>query len=265
MNKIRQIVIVVWVILIAGCVSTNLQSKIPIEDIPENISPNIRAQIERLYSSDPVERGNAARALGRMGNKATPAVPFLIGTLQDRAALVRWWCKIGETFFNTSPGEEAAGALGEIGDARAVEPLIAALKDKNSGIRYGAAGALGEIGDARAVEPLIAALKDKHPVVRETAAEALGEIGDARAVEPLIAALKDKGPGVLEKAAEALGEIGDARAVEPLIAALKDKHPVVREKAAEALEKITGQEFWADQAKWQEWWDKHKSEMLKNR
>ena len=35
----------------------------------------------------------------------------------------------------------------------AVETLIEALKDKNSGIRRAATIALGEIGDARAVEP----------------------------------------------------------------------------------------------------------------
>ena len=40
-----------------------------------------------------------------------------------------------------------------------MEPLIAALKDENPGVRTEAAKALGEIGDARAVQPLIEALK----------------------------------------------------------------------------------------------------------
>ena len=75
--------------------------------------------------------------------------------------------------------------------APAVEPLIAALKDKNNYVHREAAEALGKIGDSRAVEPLIAALKDWDQDVRYTAAEALGKIGDSRVVEPLIAALKD--------------------------------------------------------------------------
>ena len=45
---------------------------------------------------------------------------------------------------------------------------------------------------APAVEPLIAALRDKDWHVREGAAEALGWIKDPSAVEPLIGALKDK-------------------------------------------------------------------------
>ena len=117
----------------------------------------------------------------------------------------------------------AAKALGEIGDARAVEPLILAVGNERSG-SY-AAEALGEIGDARAVEPLIGVLSSSdYPGVHCRAAEALGKIGDARAVEPLIEALNDSGeennPSNSKFAAGALGKIGNARAVEGLIEAL---------------------------------------------
>src|SRR5450759_2332909 len=75
---------------------------------------------------------------------------------------------------------------------RDVKGLIKALGyQKDPAVRRAAAEALGQIGDARAVEPLIAALKDESWGVRRAAAEALGQIGDARAAEPLIAALKD--------------------------------------------------------------------------
>jgi HEAT repeat protein len=158
--------------------------------------------------------------------------------------------------------QAAAVALGAIGDARAVEPLIAALKDEDSGVRLWAAKALDAIGwkpetgeaealyliaqrkwdgcvkiGAPAVEPLIAALKGEDWRVREAAAEALGKVGDARAVEPLIAALKDGDSDVRKAAAEALAKIG-APAVEPLIAALKGEDWRVREAAAEALVNI---------------------------
>jgi len=64
-----------------------------------------------------------------------------------------------------------------------VKGLIKALGyEKDSRVRRDAAGALGKIGDARAVEPLIAALKDEDKDVRTAAARVLGQIRDARAV-----------------------------------------------------------------------------------
>ena len=90
---------------------------------------------------------------------------------------------------------------------------------------------------ARAVEPLIAALKGSDRVMQWRAAEALGTLGAARAVEPLIAALKDSKSSVRMSAAEALGKLGDARAVGWLINALKGDRDV-RWRAAKALRRI---------------------------
>ena len=59
-----------------------------------------------------------------------------------------------------------------------IECLIAALKDKDSNVREAAAEALGELGDKRAVKPLLTALKkDKDSNVRDAAAKALGKLG----------------------------------------------------------------------------------------
>jgi len=135
---------------------------------------------------------------------------------------------------------DAAEVLGEIGDKRAVEPLIDALKDADCMVQWNAAEGLGKIGDKRAIEPLIITLKAENDILRERAAEALGEIGDARAVEPLIGALNDEDEGVRSSAAEALGKIGDVRAVQPLINALKDEDWYVRSSAETALKKIRG-------------------------
>jgi hypothetical protein len=122
--------------------------------------------------------------------------------------------------------------LGKIRDPRAVEPLVAVLKDVDYGVRENAAKALGK----DAVEPLIATLKDPDPNARISAAKALAEIGP-EAVEPLIAALEDPNPDARFLAADALGKIKDPRAVEPLVAVLKDADYGVRENAAKALGK----------------------------
>ena len=118
---------------------------------------------------------------------------------------------------------------------RLMEPIIEAVQikprsHKDEKQKNNAAKALGNFGDIRAVEPLIKALGDKETQYlgswRALAAEALGKIGDARAVEPLIAVLgiqhtTDYGHWghlrLIKSAIEALGKIGDTRAVEPLI------------------------------------------------
>ncbi len=134
----------------------------------------------------------------------------------------------------------AAEALGKIGDKRAIEPLIQALK--KGAFPGEVAEALGEIGDVRAVEALINTLIHGYSDVQWKAAEALGKIGDARAVESLIQALGDKtsyqNSYVRWKAAEALGKIGDVRAVGALIQASFYDDDGVKYSAGNALEKI---------------------------
>jgi len=153
--------------------------------------------------------------------------------------------------------KDAAEALGKIGDARAVEPLIAALRDTDSEVCRSAAGALEQIGDARAVEPLIAALGDEDASVRGAAAGALGEIGPEAGVVPaLIQALGDEDKNVRWHAAWALKIGPEAReAVPALIQALEDEYEPLRGAAAGALRTITGQDFGEDADLWQQWWE----------
>jgi HEAT repeat protein len=166
-----------------------------------------------------------------------------------RASQCRWIARIRTdgrikiTFKDKDTNEysvvrgQAARALGYIGDRRAIEPLIAALKDKDPHVRNRAAGGLGNpaIEDARVVEPLIAALNDEFWRVRATAVVGLGGTKDPRAFELLIAALDDGHPNVRKRAAGTLGKIKDHKAVEPLIALLTDDNQAVRAAAAVAL------------------------------
>jgi HEAT repeat protein len=102
-----------------------------------------------------------------------------------------------------------------MGDRRAIEPLIGALKDGYVPVNLPAAYALVQIGEP-VVIPLIKALEDKAKTVRFFSAEILGKIGDRRAVEALINALKDEEADVRHSAAEALGKIGDTMALAAL-------------------------------------------------
>jgi len=142
-------------------------------------------------------------------------------------------------------------ALGEIGDVRAVEPLIVLATSEQEGImlkypsthgfyeetiRGSAVRVLGEIGDVRAVEPLIGVLSDKE--VCASAARALGGFGDVRAVKPLIRVLSSKNRNGYASAVRALGEIGDVQAVESLVRILLDENSGVRYNVATALDKL---------------------------
>ena len=227
------------------------QPNIPQENIPSHIPADVRQQIERLYSPDPIDRGSAAYCLREMDARAVPAIPFLIAMLGDNTVI-----EGGGP--STSPGEEAARTLVTLGKP-AVGPLMTALKDEHLGIRRMAVSILGNIKNPRAVGPLSATLKDENRNVRMMAAWALGQIGKP-AVESLIVALRDKDLPSRGDAAWALGKIKDPRAVEALIAALKDEKPNIQEDAAKALRKMTGKDFGVDPVKWQSWWKQNKGD-----
>jgi HEAT repeat protein len=138
----------------------------------------------------------------------------------------------------------AAIALAQLGDVRAVKPLIATLKEGGvSGRDYWAVIALGNLGDPRGLESLIVTLKTyDQRVMREAAADALGELGDRRAIDALIGTFRNpqENPDVCTAAAQALKRLGgpeaeSAIAVEPLVAALDAGDYAARWTAADAL------------------------------
>ena len=77
------------------------------------------------------------------------------------------------------------------------------LSDGEARIRRRAALAIGHVGIAEGVDPLVALLADRDPEVRQMAAFALGLIGDARAREARIHAARiwdEKALSVVEQA-----------------------------------------------------------------
>lgn len=90
--------------------------------------------------------------------------------------------------------------------------LIRLLGDGDVRIRRRAALAVGRVGLADGVAPLVSLLTDAEPEVRQMAAFSIGLIGDRSGGDPLIAALGDPSPFVKGSAAEALGLIGDPSA-----------------------------------------------------
>ena len=167
----------------------------------ESVQPALR---RALSDGDPMVAGDAARALGAIGNKASPSVDALVTTLSHENPYVRVY---------------AAEALASIGPsaAKATEALAQALDDETPGVRWAACEALGSIGPAAqsAVPQLIEALNDEFLYVRIFAAGALGNIGPKAqpAVKALKAAASD--PVVREEAEWALSRIGGVTPGEP--------------------------------------------------
>lgn len=166
---------------------------------------------------------------------------------KDRHNVVCW--AAFEALHNIDPDWSKSEA------ARAAVPLfidvlknrvLTSTKDRDYGVRRVAVEALGKIGDARAVETLIATLKDLEEDIRYCAVESLGRIRDARAVEPLIGTLLHGDYVVCKAAFRVLDDIDRnwckskaAIAAEPkFIAALKDSDNCVRWAAAETLDRI---------------------------
>ncbi len=102
---------------------------------PEQAVPLLLQALERFD----IVSGEAVNSLIRIGH---PAEPALIRELQGGTAWGRW---------------HAARALGGIGGEQAIVPLLDALRDDDSGVRWEAVHALSAYGPA-VVDPLLRAL-----------------------------------------------------------------------------------------------------------
>lgn len=140
----------------------------------------------------------------------------------------------------------AATTLSTLHDERAVEPLIELMlrpantrEERNN--RRAAISALGEIGDRRAVAPLLAFMQDKslHSALRSGAVSSLGRIGDASTIPPITQTLKDTtNPDEVRAAAvQVLGRLGCIDEADLFLQIAKDQNNALdlRRKAVDAL------------------------------
>jgi HEAT repeat protein len=135
----------------------------------------------------------------------------------------------------------AAEFLGEIGCARAVEPLLEVMRntsEEDRDVRMAASRALGRIRDPRAIPALIEALRVPESWLPPRVAEVLLQFGRA-ALDPLVEQVRTAPEASVRTwAAEILGALGDDRAVAPLVACLGDLNDQVRARAASSLGKL---------------------------
>ncbi len=209
---------------------------------------DIKGLVKALASRD-TRKGQsvwmaASAALVQIGAPAVEPLLAVLGDNQVSGIAIRALGTIGdaravEALVAVLPGADAAEALGQIGDPRALEALADTLTSTSGGlVRTNAAYALALIGGDRAMELLLTiALADPGAETRQAAVSALGTMGK-RPVDRFIAALGDANASVRAAAAAALGERGGKRSVDPLVGALADQEAAVRTAAAQALEKL---------------------------
>jgi HEAT repeat protein len=205
-----------------------------------------------------LSRKYTAGALGKL--KDPRAVDALIELLHESS--------YDEDYDREEPDNEtiadAIWALFEIGDARAVAPMIQrllegdfwqedlpwsqwgdtalnlileAVKSPSETVRDGAAGLLGQFDHLDSLEPLIDLLQNDHSDrVRNAAAHALSYLRDPRAFDALLwAALHDSHDQTRDRAVTGLQMLKDERAIEVLKKALQDEDPTVWAYAQSAL------------------------------
>lgn len=175
--------------------------------------------IKSVRDSEWNVRSAAIWALGRLDDK--DAVQLVLEALHDESWDVR---------------KSAVGALTTLLKQDAVPHLISILEnDKKSTVRQEAATALGELGDSEAVEPLLKTLKNDTEVVSPYAASALGKLRDERAIDSLIDALGSLNGQLTSSATYSLGSFGRT-ALKPLCTALYNENHRISRGAAMALQ-----------------------------
>ncbi len=161
------------------------------------IFPKLEELVKNEESAN--SRNAAIEAFVRYGKQS---VPYLTHMLVDHDERVRMY---------------GALILSQIKDPRAVEQLLDTIDDPSINVKHNVIEALGKIGDARAVQPIIDCLSEGF-WIQYPAVVALGDLGDARACEPLISLLDQE--MLTQVVIHSLGKIGELETIPVLFSVL---------------------------------------------
>ena len=218
------------------------------------------------------KRSGVVDAIGQIGDKSDSVIKAVLLMLFDRSKPVRLAAAkcvaslarpedcatlISKLSLKNVKLDGVAMALGYLGDARAIEPLVSLLKlSGDSDARNCAAFSLGQL---RAKTPsatdclLEAVLDERDEKLRESAAQALALIGDPRAPRHIIRAFQRYRQG-REDLLKHLAYFKDGEAVEFLLDEIdKEDSPKIKKAALETL-RILSHEDYESIDDWRSWW-----------
>jgi len=245
-----------------------------LSETEQNIVPEL---VKALEDADPLVKSGVAEVLGNLTDAAVPAIPGLIGMINDGRRAIAPASYLSQSYptisipYSTNARERrrpptspqnpenllritAIAALGKIGlpaRSAATPPLTQALQDADPWVKLNSTWALAEIGASVPLLPhWLEALQHPDPALRRSAAavfqdrrsllrKAFGSEADASTTTPLLTALKDDDFTVRNAAVQALGLLG-TRALPGLIPALKAPEPIVRLEAAQLVGNLGG-------------------------
>jgi len=178
------------------------------EIIDRNDASVLPSLVDWLSHEDRHIRGNVAFIFGRLGDARSLQV--ITDILTDRSERPegqggRTCCNNPRYSVELQIRQDryySVHLLGELGDPGAVPLLVLFLKDPE--INYKVAWALGQIGDRRAVGPLLDALDDESPTMRVAAIHALETLHAQEASPRLISLLNDNSNLVVDAAKAAI-------------------------------------------------------------
>lgn len=188
--------------------------------------------------ADPATSAALQRALADPHPYCREEAAVALGKIGDRGAVAGLITAAGDAREDTFSAARSAAveALRHIGDPQAIAPLVQLLREGDLDVRVHIAHELGR-WPAQGLAALASLLTDPDSKVRWWAVAGLRGHGAAAfaIVEP---SLHDPDPEVRSQAIEALAEIDPEQAVPPLIARLEDQHPNVRWDAAQTLGRL---------------------------
>jgi PAS domain S-box-containing protein len=183
----------------------------------------IREKLADLLENENL-REEAAPALARQG---AAAVDLLIAKLETEAREAR---------------RTIARVLGQTGDARVFEPLVALLKNGDAAARQAAVDALKALAHPETTARLADLLTATDANLREAAIRIVGYFGAQGCENTIFENCEAPDERVRRAAIEQLPNIRDERAVAMLIRALREDSSRVRETAAKALARVKSDE-----------------------
>lgn len=191
-------------------------------------------------------------------------------------------------FFDIMAQENQISNLKDTVSAKVIDSLINDLRSYNTDIRTKAAEELIKIGEP-AIEAVVKFIKEENAITISAYDECLvavskNQLDKAKGLQhqgelhdniimfaftilwdigtPSVPSLLDflmNEPRFRGTVLNILSNIKDSRSIEPIINMLNDKDEKIRKEAVTTLQKISGQKFGEDKAKWKKWWAINKS------
>lgn len=79
---------IVIIILLCALSFAYAEIKIPKKDIPNDCPTDVKQQIEKFYSSSPIQRYEAINLIAKMDSRAILSIPWLIDLLNDNSLAI---------------------------------------------------------------------------------------------------------------------------------------------------------------------------------